>query len=460
MLRQLLRHLRPALHADFVAVELSDTFQTLSRRIEAMKNHKPMSRRQWMLAAGLLSLLAVAVIPWRVVAQEAPQTKPTQPTPAPALAPTNESATSTPSTPPPTTPPELPAGDSASPPTAGRSDAEEQQQMLREYRRRYSPGDAPSPAASSKRSERTQIVGAWRGSTGTIVFDADGTYSASGNPLLLPRADRQGQLSRGKWQLEIFAPDPEGKPNHPQLQIIPGNESSVMRGLPVLSRQPVSTMVENYFDAVLINDQFLRLLTLADDGGTLFFRRDDKANEKPKLDPSLPADVRQFAELASLAADEVAALAAAKTDYFKAWEVNEKQVEQLLKLAAARRGQIDFAELFALDKEEMAAYAELFKLTKGNFNAIRALIAQDQLTDVELRAAKKVDVCASEMLNVAQTIGRAPWITSGRKLPEQPLPQSLDPHTRALAKLHYATEDLIKYTQGFLWVTFKKAPPW
>src|SRR5689334_22267278 len=73
MLRQLFRRLRPAMHADFVAVELSDTFQTLSRRLEAMKNHKPMSRRQVALAVCSLALLAaVAVLPWRLVAQEAP----------------------------------------------------------------------------------------------------------------------------------------------------------------------------------------------------------------------------------------------------------------------------------------------------------------------------------------------------------------------------------------------------
>src|SRR5690348_3838949 len=81
MLRQLLQILRPALRADFDAVELSDTFQSLSQRIEAMKHYRTWSRRHTALAGGMLALLAaITVVPWRVVAQEEKrETKTTEP---------------------------------------------------------------------------------------------------------------------------------------------------------------------------------------------------------------------------------------------------------------------------------------------------------------------------------------------------------------------------------------------
>jgi hypothetical protein len=81
MLRQLLHRLRPALHADFVAVELSDTFQSLSQRIEAMKHYRTWSARQMALAGSMLALLAaITIVPWRVVAQEGkPPAKSTEP---------------------------------------------------------------------------------------------------------------------------------------------------------------------------------------------------------------------------------------------------------------------------------------------------------------------------------------------------------------------------------------------
>src|SRR5262245_20479404 len=72
MLRHLFHHLRPMPRADFFAVELSDSFQTLSRRLEAMKSYRTLSRKRIALASCVIALLGtVAIVPWRVVAQEA-----------------------------------------------------------------------------------------------------------------------------------------------------------------------------------------------------------------------------------------------------------------------------------------------------------------------------------------------------------------------------------------------------
>src|SRR5262245_56841547 len=71
MLRQLFRRLDPALHADFGAADLSDAFQTLSRRIEAMQHFMEHARRQsFFLTCAIALPAATAVVPWRVVAQE------------------------------------------------------------------------------------------------------------------------------------------------------------------------------------------------------------------------------------------------------------------------------------------------------------------------------------------------------------------------------------------------------
>src|SRR5262245_60589322 len=64
----LVLHVRPG----FLVLEVSGSYQTMARRLEAMKHIQSFSRGQVLLAGLAIALLgAIAVVPWRVVAQEA-----------------------------------------------------------------------------------------------------------------------------------------------------------------------------------------------------------------------------------------------------------------------------------------------------------------------------------------------------------------------------------------------------
>src|SRR5262245_967173 len=66
--------------ADWVKLPASGSYQTLSRRIEAMKHMQKFSRKQVVLISGALAALAVlTLVPWRVVAQDPGPVRQSQP---------------------------------------------------------------------------------------------------------------------------------------------------------------------------------------------------------------------------------------------------------------------------------------------------------------------------------------------------------------------------------------------
>src|SRR5436853_1361988 len=61
----------PTLCPGLAAIGMSGSFKTLSRRLEAMKSIRQLTRRQMLWFAGAIVVLgAVAIVPWRLVAQD------------------------------------------------------------------------------------------------------------------------------------------------------------------------------------------------------------------------------------------------------------------------------------------------------------------------------------------------------------------------------------------------------
>jgi hypothetical protein len=311
----------------------------------------------------------------------------------------------------------------------------------------------------SKKIEK-QIIGNWRGGlTNAVVnFNADGTFEGPASMLLAQGSNALGEgYTKGNWRVEVDAKQKTGRWLHLEQSFHGGT----IRGLPPLPPNPNTAVVTGMRHAMRVlhvDEKFLRLDP--GNGSAIFFRRVEKDSDKVKIDPFLSADVRQLAELVSLSPEEATALSADKIDYFQQWKVEKKQIEQLSRLAAAKRGQIDFAELFQLDKNEMEAYAQLYKLTTGNFQTVRSLIEQGQLTEMELRAAKKIDATTMEMFNTLEKVSAAISIAAnGETISSPPFSTSVAPLSRATGKLYFELGGLSTYMQGFLFQINLPASP-
>lgn len=373
-----------------------------------MQHIKEHSRRQWVfISCAILLLAVVAVVPWQVVAQEAKTESPATP-----LTPQVDSQV----------PSEVTTlvADTATEEIGGK------------------------PIAPKSMNEK--LVGAWRGgsSNNMIHFKADGTYDEPVGTLIHSGDAVEGGL-QGAWELKVTS-------EKLWLHITPTASGGIMRGLPTLpnQRRSYSPGTSYVLQVLHVDDNFLRL-SESHDGSAVFFRRAKPEDEakKAKDDFSLPADVRLLAELGQLLDDEAKALAAEKVDYFKAWKVDEPQLKLLLRLAKARRGEIDFAELFELDKDEAAAYAKLYEMTTGRLQTIRALVDQGQLTEVEQRAAKKIDKAVTTMSKTLGTLHMSIVEANRGKIGPRPFMPSMEPKHRAIGKLVYGLSDLISYLNNF-----------
>jgi hypothetical protein len=237
-----------------------------------------------------------------------------------------------------------------------------------------------------------QLVGTWRGGVfdGDVVFRPDGTFEES--PRTLTDGSKEGRKHfpgadsvQGRWGCD-------------NIQYSPGllwlrieSTGSILRGLPKLPFSSGELNQQNY-RVLLLDDSYLRVCPSEKDttSDTLFFRKVQPEAAKPKAVTTSRRDVQLLATIADLNATEAAAIADANGDWAKAWGIELDDLEGLARLAAAKRGEIEFAELFQLSAEEMTAYSSLYSLTGGDFNQLADLWVRQQLSGVESAAVKKI----------------------------------------------------------------------
>ena len=255
------------------------------------------------------------------------------------------------------------------------------------------PATAPSDeaAGSSKLDDATEksIVGTWRGSfKSELEFFSDGTVEEFPAELVPPKGDAASTKVKfhGRWSID-------SRSGQSVLDIEARGVAS-LRGLPVIQRDQDSPAVRFSIDR--IDDSFLRLTELGNSRSAAFYRRADKHDTEAKVDTeakddvSIPPKLRQMFQLARLTADESLALKNwLQPD--RAGDLELIRFEALEKLDKARHGTLDFAELFGLDKDQAAAFRELYKQTRGSLNYASYLAKNDQLSPVEIRAVKKVE---------------------------------------------------------------------
>jgi len=371
--RQISWNFRPGI----ATVGMSGSYKTLSRRLEAMKTIRQFTSKQIAIATCATCLLAaIAIIPWRLVAQERPAADPARP--AGVLQDPRQPAADA----------NRPAADPAQPTPPAKATAENE--------------------LKGKSAEEKLLVGTWRGgpTNGEVVFRADGSYREFS--LLDASADRsalggQGKNVHGTWQIKdklvVLRDEPE----------IP-----IMRGL----TQPPFGVGFQYrrFKIVRLDDSLLRLQELSPGfvgneaaprwwlaaqaeglGPLLFFRRDASATAEEKFDPSIPADLVHIAELARMSPAEALSM----VEWFN--EANQEAIRSrealhwdvLARVADAKRGKTHFAQLFGLSAGEEKAYLDLREMGV-DFPRACDLEGLKHLSTDEAGAVKKLEALSGD----------------------------------------------------------------
>jgi hypothetical protein len=339
---KIVRQVGRQMNGAVATVGMSKSYQTLLRRIGAMEQFRRLTGREIFVAASLLAIAAgLAIVPWRLVAQESK-------TPQSVIA------------------------------------AE-------------SPTQTEAPRQLSDLDQK--LVGDWLGgfADGSVTFKPDGTFEESPRSLTRER-DAEGAKGRressggmnGSWKINST----DGKN---QLALTMNTNGVGLRGLTVA--EPSSQNTVNHFVIVLLDNSFLRLSAAG--RPVAFYRRintdsatSDKTTET--FSESLPSDFVKLAKLAGLSADEAKGswdVLNMRSGFSSTrWVPIEKiPFNLLLRIEEARRQRIDFAEFFEMSPEEATAFRDIYKLSGSSIGMVRQLDRKGQLRPIEHAAIEKVD---------------------------------------------------------------------
>ncbi len=281
------------------------------------------------------------------------------------------------------------------------------------------------------------LVGHWRGEGDEeFTFLADGTCEEYPR-LLVPGREGIEVKGRGRWSAARAD-------SQSWLTIQPAASDISLRSLPELEPDGPSPG-SKAFRIVLLNDSLLRLAGTRGSGNSTahFYHRVNQTDKSgAAYDSSIPEPLRRVAKFAELSPEEALAVSnALKPD------ASLQLFELLARLSAARNGKIDFAELFQLNTEEAAAFAELYKLTRGSVSKMVALSQEGQLNPVEARAVEKVGEFASHLMMFFHSQFRSLFKDDiNRGVNFAKLPPERQRQIEAIQKL----EGYISYQESFL----------
>jgi hypothetical protein len=294
-----------------------------------MKTIRQFSRRQIAATACAMCLLAaIAIVPWRLVAQERPAAETARPAAA-AQDPRQPKAPAVPA---------QAAGQAAAASAGGQA--------------------ANEKGAKEQSSQDKLIVGTWLGNatTGELVMNKDGTYQQF---LRIQNLGTSPQCvnEHGKWQIL------DG-----MLTLTAEAESLAMRGLPTVDIGPAGA-IQHKLRIIRLDDDLLRLQGFfvgvvpafdafgpdSSSSPVAFFRRVDPKAAPPEYDPSLPPELKQVAEAARLSPKDALKMAAWFPREADPQTGRAPQWDLVARIVKARRGQSDFAELFGLTADEAKA---------------------------------------------------------------------------------------------------------
>jgi beta-lactamase regulating signal transducer with metallopeptidase domain len=344
LLVKIVRQVAGKFPSTLATVAMSNSYQTLSRRLTAMQQFRQFTRKQILLAGCLLTVISVlAVVPWRLVAQEsAPKTS------APA-----EKATS--------------AVTPSNAPTENDSSTKE----------------SSSKESPTKESQEKLLVGVWRGGRDSdekdIVFHDDGTYED---------LDAQIMYGNGNWTIQNGL-------------VLTNTDSSVLwkrDGKDSSKENPMQRRA--VYQILRLDHDFLRLKEVANiPSEPLFFRRVEEKSADEQF-AAIPAELRAIPAAARLTPEEAAAL----VDWFKAHKIDASKLTLIERIIQARRHKITLAEVFGMTPEEATALHDVVQQANGDYSRLNSLAARNQLSPVEVRALGKMTAVNDELTTVLRAM--------------------------------------------------------
>ncbi|HTQ40370.1 MAG TPA: M56 family metallopeptidase [Pirellulales bacterium] len=412
---KIVQQIRPTFRTGLVAVGMSGSFKTLSRRIEAMKHIEIFSRRQMLLASFIMATLGViAIVPWRLTQADpgAPGSSSTSDA-SPHKAATagraevlqdtaNRLRLSDWSQ-------ATPAGKSPAEPSSGAPESAGMADPFSGGPGGGAPGAvgaagmAPNPPNALSEEAlakiKNQLVGRWRNTAGKeLEFLKDGGFEDLGAKVrIFEVSDSQnGQRhwvtkyhrGRGHWTI-----GPDGS-----LQIIYDEQNVWNADFGLSNVQGLETPSTYIYEIVRLDDSFLRLRN-NQSKDTLFFHRVDEKSEAEQL-ADVPAELRPLLAVAQFTPDEAKQL----LSLFEAQQIDPAALKTIGRVLQAYRHQIDLKDLFGMTPDEANAFKELLSESNYRLDAhdLFKLADAGQLSPVEqsgIAKLKAVDAAFDAMVD-------------------------------------------------------------
>jgi hypothetical protein len=326
-----------------------------------MRHFKHHTRRQWFFITCTLALLGtVAIIPWRVVAQE-----------------------------------EKSAANTTAPVAANKLDSGK------------SNADQPSADQPAANPLKKLLVGRWRDAgQKEVIFFEDGTYEDFGANIFgvgsyVTRNNTRSFVThfkrgQGRWILDASS-----------LTLLQDDNTRFWNRHGKAESKPERPKSKSQYQVLRLDDSFLRVLHQPESAvpGTesrFFFRRIEEKPNDEKL-AEVPGEMRQIADLAQLSTEETVA--------FATWLANQPienaELQKIGRVIDARRRKITLTDLFDMNDAEVAAFRELLRQSRyGGYSSLRYFADGDQLAPAELQAFNKIRTTVASFDALAKVILR------------------------------------------------------
>ncbi|HZZ28512.1 MAG TPA: hypothetical protein VFE46_10965 [Pirellulales bacterium] len=350
-----------------------------------MKHIQAFTRRQIVLIGGGLAVLAaVALVPWRLVAQDA---KP-------------------------------PAAGSGQGAVVGGQQEKPTTQA----------DDASAAVPTDKAAREKLLIGTWRGGDHgyKLTFRSDGTFTEFPKSLMMAASDPftpAGAPGMGAPSMNANRTESHSLGGQGRWQINSAGERLVLTYEETQSSGGGQRETEAgrpcEFKITKLDPTFLRLTMLYRapnsiglvEGGTTFYRRLPEVTGLDPLKGKLLDDVLRVAEVAQMDSEEALAFSA----WIKEQKIEPQQLQIIEKTTAAKNSKISLQALFGWSDAENKAYDELKKVS-GGFAAAGNLAEQNLLSADEKNAIRKMRSFAEDFAKVCSTFESIPRIS----VPGQP----------------------------------------
>lgn len=364
MLVKVVRRLGRNFPTGMAVVGMASSYQTLSKRIEAMKRFRHFTRRQIALAAGGLTILGLlTIIPWQVVAQQ----------------PSAQGANDVPRLP-------TPSGDN------NQNEAASSSKLTAKLGANGEKSDVKHD------SEIEQLlVGTWRDAAGkAVAFQSDGGYQDAGVNIFVGTAVGMN----GDKEYKTTSPmrgDGSWRVANGLLVLTYEPQSRYWTGKPAPVATSSAATKRCEFTILRLTKDYLRLKYSSEHGDEAYFLSRDKEKPLNEKYANVPADLRDLFDAAQMTPEEADAV----VDLLDAKKNDLSDLQIAGKIQQARIQKITLQKLFGMTKDEVDAFRSLLDQHQHSRQSFKELADGGQLLPIEKDAYEKTQTVGVAFDNLA-----------------------------------------------------------